>query len=210
MAVALAAGFAVLAICMLLFRSTPPVFPRTIGGSSFVIFGVNAWWWPASASIMCLGIAWSTFRVTARWKGALLGLAVLVLGVFWFAGFSGGRRTGETWYFGRVSAPSGVGSIYNVGVGNLTHGLPPEPPGKPRVWWHHYDTVVQMRLDWMYSAGMMLGALLLVAGVVVCWRLELVYTPPNMCENCRYDLRGIESERCPECGLVRTNETAHT
>jgi len=30
--------------------------------------------------------------------------------------------------------------------------------------------------------------------------------PDHICKNCGYDLRGSESERCPECGRIKSDE----
>lgn len=76
------------------------------------------------------------------------------------------------------------------------------------VWWDGYSVIEQARFDWMYGLGMLLGGVALVVGGLVCWKLEVMYVPPHLCENCRYDLRGCRGGKCPECGLVNRNNPA--
>ena len=64
--------------------------------------------------------------------------------------------------------------------------------------------IEQMRFDWMYDAGLFLGGLVLLVGAIACWQLEVVYIPPGQCENCRYDLSGSTTGKCPECGHLNS------
>ena len=66
------------------------------------------------------------------------------------------------------------------------------------------------RMDW-YPSGPVIGvktwfvalvcSLPLAASVVMHRR----YVPPGHCRKCRYDLRGLSGETCPECGAASEN-----
>jgi len=42
--------------------------------------------------------------------------------------------------------------------------------------------------------------LCMVTALVIILRLSLILAPPDGCAKCHYDIRGIESDVCPECG----------
>ncbi len=65
-------------------------------------------------------------------------------------------------------------------------------PGLWRWDWYAPGPVIGIRL-WFAAALATVPALVLLA-------LRRRYVPPGHCRGCRYDLRGLTSERCPECG----------
>lgn len=53
---------------------------------------------------------------------------------------------------------------------------------------------------WWIGAGITLSVLVLaVIGIMAKKALDHV-TRPDLCPNCRYDIRGLPAKRCPECG----------
>lgn len=48
--------------------------------------------------------------------------------------------------------------------------------------------------------------LCVITASVMIFRRQLILAPPDGCIRCRYDLRGIDSDKCPECGTERKAE----
>ncbi|MCP3979020.1 MAG: hypothetical protein GY716_06765 [bacterium] len=70
---------------------------------------------------------------------------------------------------------------------------------------NNFDHLIQSdwHVDWPYQYGftayLVVGLVLLIgASRIARWLLR----PLRVCPQCGYDVRGIESGKCPECGAV--------
>lgn len=64
-----------------------------------------------------------------------------------------------------------------------------------------------------YAAGPVIGvktwfaATVFTVPAVVLLAMRRRYVPPGHCRKCRYDLRGLSGEKCPECGATGSAAT---
>jgi hypothetical protein len=104
----------------------------------------------------------------------------------------------------RIAGPMQLEGYVEPWPGGLHHSVPSSAGPGPH--WSHIPRCNFGR-DWRLILPLWLPFLLIAAPTAWLWH-RTRRVPPGHCPKCRYDLTGIATSTCPECGSPTRSETA--
>ena len=152
--------------------------------------------WTGAALSTLIAAAWMASGWQSFDWGVKAGTQVRVL---WLSGGCCGMTCDDARWFGGDSAAPWPGSFHRVWFGDYAK---PGPHWKAGFSWKGRSKGSGGRL----SIPLWLPFLLIAAPTAWTWHVSR-RVPPGHCPKCRYDLTGIATATCPECGTAITPAT---